>query len=236
MSRRQNLQGLVLRVKPYRETSLMVDVFTREAGRLTGVKKGYRGKKGQRTIQPFLLGDMNVSKGDGLLNIYEFEVSENLAPVDQVALGFYVLELVFRALGERQVEPRVFDVMLDVLRSLGDHGRVALRVLERCLLDDLGYGIDFYHAEDSAGDGCEVVADAVYEYVAGHGFVRTNDTLGRVGLFLTGREIQEIANEHYSSAKTAAQARQLYQAALMPLIGEQPLQSRRLLDPERISG
>ena len=234
MSRRQNLTGLVLRAKPYRETSLMVDIFTREAGRLTGVQKGYRNRKGQRAIQPFLIGHLVTSKGDGLVNIYEFETTENLAPREQVAAGFYVLELVYRALGERQVEQRVFDVVSSVLRSLEEAERPALRTLERCLLDDLGYGIDFQYAEDGSGESCEIEADNVYEFVAGQGFLRCDSGRGRDELSLTGQEIRDIAKEQYTSVKTAAQARRLYQSALTPLIGDKPLQSRRLLDPDNV--
>ena len=70
--------------------------------------------------------------------------------------------------------------------------------------------------------------------MAGQGFLSSQSGRDTGEILLTGREIQDIEREQYDSAKTAAQARRLYQAALIPLIGEQPLQSRRLLDPEHV--
>ena len=231
MSKRTTLHGLVLRTKPYRETSLMVDVFTREQGRLTGIRKGYRNRRGQISIQPFQLAVLNTSNSQGLVNIYEFDLQKNLAPVEKVAAGFYVLEIVFRAMGERQVETRLFDVVIGVLEMLEqtDSEKPALRYLERTLLDELGYGIDFRYAEDLTGESREIADGQMYDFISGHGFVTARSSQDN-GLVFSGEEIRDIAHERYTSAKTAAKARQLYQSALIALIGEQPLQSRKLLE------
>ena len=247
MTERSKLNGLVLRAKPYRETSLMVDLFTRELGRVSGVRKGYRTRKGHNAIQPFVVAVVATSGSDGLLNIYEFDASKNLAPQaadnagPRMAAGFYVLELIFRALRERQVESELFDLVLAVLSLLqeGAPEKPLLRQLERRLLDRLGYGIDFSHAQaaqeaqDTERDMIEIQSedmDKRYQFVSGYGFVSTHE--GKKGLVFSGHDIVAIQAENYENPRVASLARQLYQAALVPLIGEQPLESRKLLNPE----
>lgn len=248
MSKRRQLNALIMRTRPYRETSLMVDVLTREMGRFAGVQKGYRSRRGQRSIQPFLLGVLDTSVTSGLANIYGFETTENLAPTEHIASGFYTLEIVFRALGERQVEPEIFDVTIATLAALtgGQPEKPILRHLERTLLDCLGYGVDFGYAESELSSDTEkVVPDRDYVFVPGHGFVvqeaqgiraeagqaaRGRDAAE--GLVLNGSVIAAIEREAYGSPVTLAMARQLYQTALLPLIGDRPLESRKLLDPQ----
>ena len=49
--------ALILHVRPYRETSAIVQMFTQGQGRIAGVLRGHRGKKqGQSSIQPFNSG------------------------------------------------------------------------------------------------------------------------------------------------------------------------------------
>ena len=95
--------ALMLHVRPYRETSAIVQMFTQGQGRLTGVLRGYRGKKqGQSSIQPFNLGTMSWVGRSELVTIQKFE-SHHFIALQGEALyaGFYVLELLTRLLREK---------------------------------------------------------------------------------------------------------------------------------------
>lgn len=242
MTKRRQYTALVLRTKAYRETSLMIDFFTAEDGRLSGVQKGYRGRRAHRTIQSFLLGSLDASNTQGLVSVYDFDVINNLAPKgEQTASGFYVLELIFRALGERQQEPLLFAAAVQVLADLqvGTAPRFILRKFERALLDQLGFGLDFERAIDGRTHEPEAIrVDALYSYQPGLGFVRESDkcvahTGGKVSpgtVVLSGDSLQRIESENYVDARVGRDARLLYQSALTLLIGHEPLESRKLLD------
>ncbi len=216
----------------------MIDFFTAEEGRVSGVQKGYRGRRAQRSIQAFLLGELDSSNAEGLVSVYGFEVSNNLAPTnDQTASGFYVLELIFRALVERQQEPVVFSAAVKALAELqsGSVPHLLLRKFERTLLDQLGYGLDFEQAINGRSQEPEVIhADTAYHYQPGLGFVRDFDrpdaeaSLG--GVVISGATLQRIKTEDYADASICRDARMLYQSALTLLIGHEPLESRKLLD------
>ena len=94
--------ALILHVRPYRETSAIVQMFTRGQGRLAGVLRGHRGKKqGQSSIQPFNLGTVSWVGRSELVTIQKFE-SHHFIALQGEALyaGFYVLELLTRLLRE----------------------------------------------------------------------------------------------------------------------------------------
>jgi DNA repair protein RecO (recombination protein O) len=61
--------ALVLHVRPYRETSAIVQMLTQGQGRLAGVLRGYRSKKqGQVSVQPFSVGTVTYSGRSDLGN------------------------------------------------------------------------------------------------------------------------------------------------------------------------
>ena len=75
-SRRIDLAELyVLHHRPWRDTSRMLDVFTREHGRLTLFARGVRGPKSRSAsvLQPFrpLLGSWTLTGDAGQLNQVE---------------------------------------------------------------------------------------------------------------------------------------------------------------------
>lgn len=229
MTKRTTDSAIVLKTRPYRETSLMIDFFTREHGRLRGVHKGYRGRRNQRRFQAFLAGRLDASFGEGLASVYEFETTGNLVPPNsRMASGFYVLELTTRALYERQNEPEVFDL---IYAGLSDLGRLdypentVLRHVERSLLDTLGYGIDF--AVSGRRRVEPLAPQAWYAFATGQGFRRVDETR-HGGKAYQGGDLLKIAAHDYSGTSGRV-ARELYQSALTALIGHQPLESRKLL-------
>ncbi len=207
----------------------MIDFFTREHGRLRGVHKGYRGRRGQRRVQAFLAGQLDAAFSEGLVSVYAFETTDNLVPPNsRMASGFYVLELTMRALHERQNEPEVFDLIcagLSDLRYLHHPESVILRHVERSLLDTLGYGIDFGVSTRTRVEPLR--PEGQYTFDVGLGFTPCTGSR-RDGKTYRGDDLLKVAAHDYSGA-SARVARELYQSALVALIGHQPLESRKLL-------
>ena len=112
--------ALVLHVRPYQESSAIVQMMTRDQGRLAGVLRGYRRKnRGQVAVQPFSVGTVSWVGRSDFVTIQKFE-SHHFIALHGEALyaGFYVLELLTRLLRERQEEPRIFAAALRVLEAL----------------------------------------------------------------------------------------------------------------------
>ncbi len=217
--------ALILHVRPYRETSAIVQMFTHGQGRVTGVLRGYRGKKqGYSSIQPFNLGTMSWVGRRELVTIQKFE-SHHFIALQGEALyaGFYVLELLTRLLRERQQEPLVFRSAMRVLEALEENDPLqpALRRFELELLDQLGYGIDFSDAGKRLRD------NAFYWFEPQEGFHLVNrDTSSTRSV--SGRVLQAIARQDFDDPVVLDAAKLLMRSAIEPLLGDKPLTSRKL--------
>lgn len=222
-----DLPVLVLHVRPYRETSALVRVFSRELGRFSGVARGVRGRRRTLRVEPFMIGSVSVSGRGSLVTITAFEAEhEYRLRGDGLSAGFYVLELIDRCLGEYQAESALFDSTRDVLDTLerGSEGiAVALRRFESTLLQQLGYRVDFTH---DAISNDPVVASASYEFVPESGFRRASEETSDT---LAGSTLLAIAAGDYEGPHVARAARRIFQACLAPLLGPRPLVSRALV-------
>ena len=217
--------ALILHVRPYRETSAIVQLFTRGRGRLAGVLRGYRSKKqGQLNVQPFSFGTVSWVGRSELVTIQKFESHHFIAlKGEALYAGFYVLELLTRVLRERQQEPQLFQAAMQVLEALeeGDALQPALRLFELELLDQLGYGIDF----SAAGEPLN--ASALYRFEPQVGFRRVSGGDGSVRV-VSGQSLLAIASRDFSDSATLDAAKGLMRAAIEPLLGDKPLTSRKM--------
>ena len=223
--------ALILHVRPYRESSAIVQMLTQQQGRVAGVLRGYRSKKqGQVTVQPFSVGTVAYVGRSDLVTIQTFE-SHHFISLQGEALyaGFYVLELLMRLLQERQQEPGIFGYAMTVLEALeeGDPLEPALRRFELDVLQQLGYGIDFSVQGEPLEEG------KVYGYTPQSGFASASESqLGATRGF-EGCVLQQIARGDFSAVSTREAAKALLRVALTPLLGDKPLTSRKLFPRQR---
>ena len=171
----ESVSGFVLHRRPYRETSFLVDVFSRERGRLSGVVRGARaGRSGRRSkakppVEPFRLMQMAIRGKGSLRSIDRYEIERTLnLDGDQLVGGLYLNEVLTRVLDTDEPMARLFDTYQLTLAALADGNPLSapLRIFERVLLDELGYGIDF----DADLDG-QPIEPGEYRY-RGDGFER----------------------------------------------------------------
>ncbi|MGD8177026.1 DNA repair protein RecO [Marinimicrobium sp. ARAG 43.8] len=233
----------VLHARPYRDTSLLLDLLTPDYGRLGAVAKGVRRGKSQRRplLNPFqpLLVSLSGNSALKTLTAVEAEVEVNSAGhrLQGVALysGFYVNELLVRLLGENDPEPALFDGYrwtLTTLASLepGQSPEPLLRQFEWRLLDTLGYGVSF---TEEAETGAAIRADALYRFDPEAGFVPTYSSRppqGTPSLF-QGRDLLKCAETDFSNPDVLAVAKRLNRQMLQPLLGSRPLKSREFFRP-----
>jgi DNA repair protein RecO (recombination protein O) len=143
---RGHLVAYVLHSWDWSESSLIVDLFTREQGRIVVVAKG--AKKPHSNLRAVLLPLQRIVAGVGRLSgeegaseIQTLRSAEWAGPAPMPAgaalfAGFYLNELLMKLLARHDPHPALFDAYAWVLDRLGDEP--ALRAFELLLLRETG--------------------------------------------------------------------------------------------------
>ena len=140
--------------------------------------------------------------------------------------GFYFNELLMRLLHKEDPHPKLYDSYHHSLCRLekGDSIALILRMFEKKLLEDLGYGLPLqYEAKTRA----LIQADLYYQFIPNLGFILCNSS-DDTQMYFSGRDLMYIAAEQFDSESAAFAAKRLMRGALSHLLGNKPLNSREL--------
>ncbi len=241
MAVRINLQpAYVLHTQPYQNTSLLVDFFCIDYGRMRAVAKGAR-RQTSRTrsfLQPFQPLLISLVGRSDLKTLNHVEGSVNAFNLQGVRLfsGLYLNELLVRLLQWQESHPALYDSYQQAIIALQGECdlNVILRRFELSLLEELGYGIDM---ENDSGTGLPIESDADYLFDPAVGFERVANVAMRTPSrsVFSGREIQALKTLELSEKSLSSAARRLTRLALQPLLGEAPLVSRELFLRQPVS-
>ncbi|PXX46500.1 DNA repair protein RecO [Undibacterium pigrum] len=136
--------GFVLHSWPYKETSLIIDVLTRDHGRIALVAKGAKRPHSQlrsvlQTFQPLQLGW--TGKGE-IRTLTTADWVGGMLPLEKSALlcGFYLNELLVKFLMRDEAHPDLFDLYVSTLNQLAhdEPATIVLRRFELALLRESG--------------------------------------------------------------------------------------------------
>jgi DNA repair protein RecO (recombination protein O) len=165
VSRVEQQSGWVLHRRPWRESSLILEVFCREHGRLGLVAKGARAARSpwRGLAEPFAPLSISWSRRGELGTLTELEADGARLHLPGRALwcGLYANELLLTLTGRDEALPELFDAYAQVLAGLAcsvDHGFL-LRRFELALLTSLGVVPDLDH---DAVNGDPIVSDGLY--------------------------------------------------------------------------
>ena len=180
--------GFVLHTRPYRETSLLVDLFTKNYGRVRCVAKGYRrpNKKGvTRALFPYTEHQFSWQGRGDLKTLTQADATHSPLFLQSECLftGLYVNELFYRLLHEYDPHEHLYDQYQQYFAhmSSGQLSEVKLRQLEMCLLEELGYGLAI---DTEAESGESLDADKFYKYIPELGLVEcSNQSKAMPGVF-----------------------------------------------------
>lgn len=227
----------VLHHRPWRDTSRMLEVFTREHGRLTLFARGVRGPKSRTAslLQPFrrLLGSWSGSGDAGQLTAVEAapvkdqtggaELPAAELPAGALLSAWYLNELLLKLTLRTDAQPMIFDLYDEALALLraGESVPPVLRMFERRLLELLGYGIEF---GSEARSGAALQPEAYYHFHPGLGFVETR-AAATEGVF-AGRTLLAIAAEHWQESGVLEDARKIMRLALDGALEGRELRTR----------
>jgi DNA repair protein RecO (recombination protein O) len=143
----------LLHQRNWRETSRLLEVWSREHGRLGLVARGARRPSAAHRglLQPFtpLLLSWSLRGELGNLGAVEGAGAPALLRGRPLMAAFYMNELLLRLLPRQDAHPDLYDSYAATLTSLaGDKPAAALRLFETGLLDGMGYGLNLTHASD----------------------------------------------------------------------------------------
>jgi len=165
----ENQPAFILHARPWRETSLLLEAFTRDQGRVGLVARGVRSARSRlpraslQPLQPLLL-DWTARGELGTLTAAEPTGTRWRITGDALIAGMYVNELVLRLTSRNDAHPAAFAAYTECLVRLAEESDIActLRRFERDLLADLGYALML----DAASSGEPIDPDATYGYAA----------------------------------------------------------------------
>jgi DNA repair protein RecO (recombination protein O) len=218
--------GYLLHSRPWRDTSRILEVLSREHGRLTLFARGVRGPtaKLSAVLQPFLRLLLSWSgRGEAAqLTGAERAAHEPPLPPGAFLAGCYLNELLLRLTTRHDALPELFDRYHETLAALrsGAPLEPCLRLFEKRLLELLGYGLDL---ASEAHSGRPLEADGYYEFRPGLGLVPARATSVQA---LCGRSLLSLARERLSERRELEDARRLLQAALAACLEGRPLATR----------
>lgn len=220
----------LLHHRPWSDSSRILELFTREHGRVTLFAHGARRPRSplRSVLRPFapLLVSWSGRADGGTLTAAE--AGEGIAPLSGPRLlsGFYLNELLLKLLAKEDRHAAVFDAYAASVVELaaGEEAR-ALRAFERVLLEELGYGLDL---ERDAVDGQPVECDRYYRFEPGRGVFAVRDA-DRAAEALAGRALLAIARGDYGQPESQRAARGIFGAAIAHCLEGRGLASRDVM-------
>jgi DNA repair protein RecO (recombination protein O) len=224
--------GYVLHHRPWRDTSRLLDVFTRDHGRMALFARGVRGPKSRLAslLQPFqpLLVSWSGSGDPGQLNRAEpgSEAGVDLpAPLPAASLmsAWYLNELLLKLTTRLDPQPGLYAAYEAALAALrrGEAAAPVLRRFELQLLELLGYGLDALH---EARSGRPVEAGSYYHFHPSLGFVALSSDPGPEAI--AGASLLALAAGQFDDARALDDARRVMRAALDHLLEGRELRTR----------
>ncbi|HJU38634.1 MAG TPA: DNA repair protein RecO, partial [Tahibacter sp.] len=219
--------GWILHARPYRETSVIAECFTRDHGRLGLVARGVRRERPRfprALLQPLAPLELGWTGHGELATLTAIDAAgQPLAPDGDARLCMlYVNELVLRLTPRLDALPELYDAYADTLRRLVANRAHAwtLRRFERDLLGETGYGVV---ADALADSGEPLDPDGEYGYVPEHGVVAWNGQHGM--LCLRGSALAALADDVEPDARDLAALKHLMRALIRHQLGGGSLRS-----------
>ena len=234
-------ESYVLHTRAYRETSSLVDIFSRNHGRVSTVANGARRSKSRFELVSFVRSEAAWSGKAQLKTLTACDGLQYHQLSGKALLSaVYLNEILMLLLQPFDPHPYLFDgyrITLEHLASSGgkdmDSLEIFLREFEKLLLKEIGYEVQF---DRDLKAECSIKFDAWYRFGSGMGFsrlpheeeasVNSSEALEH-GIYL-GQTLLKIAAADYLEPATRLAAKRIMRAALQAHTGGRTLHSRSL--------
>ena len=226
--------AFILHRRPYRDSSLLLEALSMEHGRLGLVARGAAGPRSRLRglLQPFVPLLLSWSGAGDLVTLIgaEEQPPQRFLPTARVLSGFYANELLVKLLPRRDPCPELFKAYARLLTELSTAAaeEPALRGFEKCLLAELGYGLNLEH---EAHSGAPIVAELQYQYVLDRGPLAAAGNV--TGVPISGRGLLALRDGTLDDPLLLREAKCLTRAALAVQLQGQLLKTRELYRVKR---
>ena len=218
----------VLHSYPFRETSLIAEVFSRDFGRVALLARGARRPRSVLRGQLLAFQPLELSwsgKGDvQTLMKAEWQGGQPLLTGRALFCGYYLNELLMHLLPREDAHERLFAVYAETLQrfAAGVH-EADLRCFERALLQELGYGLTLM--QDA--DGVPIEPAGFYAYEVERGPTRLAKQ-GCSALSVLGKTLLDLASGDFSDLRSLTEAKQMMRALIAYHTGGKSLETRKI--------
>lgn len=233
IGQKETTKAFILHSRPFKETSLILHCFTQEFGSISVIAQGVKRKNAQAKraiLQPFNLlqicftgkGEMKILCDSELLE-YKSQPKGNA-----LACCYYLNELILRSLKEWQEYSELFNVYSELIQRFDSCEKsempIMLRKFEISVLTFLGLSPDWnYDIEDNV-----IEKQQYYEYIIECGFKKIKETNNfKPQSVFSGETLVAIANLSFSNIDLK-ECQRITQQLIRPLIGNRPLESRKM--------
>ncbi len=229
--------AFVLHRRPYRDTSLLLEVFSQDHGRVGLVARGAAGSRSRLKglLQPFaslLLSWVGTGELATLTAAEEAGLPAPLPP-HRVLAGLYVNELLVRLLPRLDPHSGLFAayplLLAELATAVGEEP--PLRRFEKRLLEELGYGLTL---DCEAASGASIVAEERYCYVLDRGPLTAGSAEG--GVPISGRGLLALRDGILNDPAVLREVKRLTRAALAVQLRGRALKTRELYRARREPG
>jgi DNA repair protein RecO (recombination protein O) len=227
--------AFVLHRRPYRDTSLLLEVFGQDQGRLGLVARGAAAPRSRLKglLQPFAPLLLSWSGAGELATLTAAEEGGRPIPLPpyRVLAGLYVNELLLRLLPRLDPHPGLFAAYETLLAELvaAPGEEPPLRRFEKRLLDELGYGLTL---DCEAASGAPIVAEEQYCYVLDRGPLAGQ---AGAGVPISGRGLLALRDGMLTDPAVLKEVKRLTRAALAEQLRGRVLKTRELYRVKRES-
>lgn len=234
------IPAYVLHTRPYKDTSLLVDLFTESRGRIAVVARGAKRAKSQTCglLLPFVPVLVSFSGKTELFNLNNVDAngSPHFLKKDKLLSGFYLNELLFKLLHSSDPHPELYQAYRCTLQKLDSsvnkyEHELALRIFEKRLLQEIGFGLQL----NRTSEGLLVDDESLYSFRYGFGFSKlTHQEMealqegSRTDNVFSGKSLLALHDDRLQSPEEFKESKKLLRMALEAVLNNRPIKSREL--------
>ena len=224
--------GFILHTIPYRDTSLLVDIFTLNHGRLRCVAKGFRkpNKKGiAKTLFPYTEHHFQWQVRGELKTLIQADPIQ--APVflkqESLFVGLYINELLYKLLHQNDPHQSLYGFYRQLMTQLSSSEilQPVLRRFEMLLLEELGYGLVL---DAEAETGQAVSSEHLYYYIPDQGLKLIQDPTADNLYAFSGADIMALCQGQLEQQSVLRAAKKLSRRVMDSSLDGKELNSREL--------
>lgn len=218
----------ILHTRLYRDTSLLLELFTPEYGRVSLIARGVRGARARYKglLQPFVPLLISWRGKTELMTLTAVEANGIVPQLsgETLVCGIYLNELLVKLLHRYDPHPNLYQIYQKTLQRLSQDKQIALRFFEKRFLAELGYALQI---QREANTNALVDPGQFYYFDPARGLLHCANPEQQHNVFC-GESLLAIDSDAISTTTEMRDAKRLLRIALAHLLDGKQIRSREL--------